>query len=113
MLYNIMKCKIKLALGTENQSTVPKTHWRASISSSLGHGVGCAVSWPWGYKTCFVFNSTEHESSTAHKKTKTPTNKETSCLSRSSVIFIMLINVKMPTIVGILIFMSKMNFVLS
>ena len=31
----------------------------------------------------------------------------------SDVVFIMLINVKMPTIVGILSFMSKINFVLS
>ena len=30
-----------------------------------------------------------------------------------SVVFIMLINVKMPTIVGILTFMSRINFVLS
>ena len=34
-------------------------------------------------------------------------------LSLSVVVFIMLINVKMPTIVGILTFMSRINFVLS
>ena len=34
-------------------------------------------------------------------------------LSLSDVRFIMLINVKMPTIVGILTFMSRINFVLS
>ena len=34
-------------------------------------------------------------------------------LSLSDVVFIMLINVKMPTSVGILIFMSRINFVLS
>ena len=34
-------------------------------------------------------------------------------LSLSNVVFIMLINVKMPTIVGILTFMSRINFVLS
>ena len=34
-------------------------------------------------------------------------------LSLSDVLFIMLINVKMPTIVGILTFMSRINFVLS
>ena len=33
--------------------------------------------------------------------------------SLSDAVFIMLINVKMPTIVGILIFMSRINFVLS
>ena len=34
-------------------------------------------------------------------------------LSLSDVLFITLINVKMPTIVGILTFMSRINFVLS
>ena len=34
-------------------------------------------------------------------------------LSLSDVVFIMLINVKIPTIVGILTFMSKIDFVLS
>ena len=34
-------------------------------------------------------------------------------LSLSDVVFIMLINVKMPTIVGILTFMSRITFVLS
>ena len=34
-------------------------------------------------------------------------------LSFSDIVFIMLINVKMPTIVGILTFMSRMNLVLS
>ena len=34
-------------------------------------------------------------------------------LSFSDVVFIMLINVKMPTTVGILTFMSRINFVLS
>ena len=34
-------------------------------------------------------------------------------LSLSDVVFIMLINVKMPSIVGILTFMSRINFVLS
>ena len=34
-------------------------------------------------------------------------------LSLSDVVFIILINVKMPTIVGILTFISRVNFVLS
>ena len=47
-------------------------------------------------------------------KTKIPTNEEVFCkLSLSDVVLIMLINVKMPTIVGILTFVSKINFVLS
>ena len=45
-------------------------------------------------------------------KTKKMTKKFLA-LSLSDVVFIMLINVKMPTIVGILTFMSRINFVLS
>ena len=48
-------------------------------------------------------------------KTKIPTNKDVFLLyvSQLSTKFIMLINVKMPTIVGILTFMSRVNFMLS
>ena len=46
-----------------------------------------------------MLNSTEHEKYLA--------------LSLSNVVFIMLINVNMPTIVGILTFMSRINFMLS
>ena len=46
-------------------------------------------------------------------KTKIHTNEEVSCCSLSDVVFFMLINVKMPTIVGILIFMSRIHFMLS
>ena len=47
-------------------------------------------------------------------KTKIATNKEFFiAVSLTDVVFIMLINVKMPTIVGILTFMSKIKFVLS
>ena len=46
-------------------------------------------------------------------KTKIQTNEEVSCFNLSDVVFIMLINVKMPTIVGILTFLSMINFVLS
>ena len=58
-----------------------------------------------------MLNSTEHEISTAHKKTLK--NKISLALKLSDYVFIMLINVKMPTINGILIFMSMINFVLS
>ena len=40
-------------------------------------------------------------------------NKTVLALRCSDVVFIMLINIKMPTIVGILTFMSMINFVLS
>ena len=46
-------------------------------------------------------------------KTKIPTKKKFLASSLSDFVFIMLINVKMPTIVGILTFMSRTNFVLS
>ena len=39
--------------------------------------------------------------------------KKVLALSPSEVVFIMLINVKMPTIIDILTFMSRINFVLS
>ena len=46
-------------------------------------------------------------------KTKVLTNKKCVALSLSDVVFIMLINAKTQTIVGILTFMSRINFVLS
>ena len=55
--------------------------------------------------------STEQEISNLIK-TKILKSEEIS-LSLSDVVFVMLINVKMPTTVGILIFMSRINFVLS
>ena len=48
--------------------------------------------------------STEHEISTAHKKTGL------SCFIHLDGVFILLINVKMPTIVGVLTFVSRINF---
>ena len=69
---------------------------------------------PQGYKSFFMLNSTEHEISTAHKNYKKKRQiKKLLALSLSDVVFIMLINGKMPTIVGILTFMSRINFVLS
>ena len=60
-----------------------------------------------------MLNSTEHDISTAHKKTKILTKKKYLALSLSDLVFIMLKNVKMPTMVGILTFMSRINFMLS
>ena len=68
---------------------------------------------PRGYKTCSMLNSTEHKISTALKKLKYRQIKKFLVLRLSDVVFIMLINVKMPTIVGILTFMSMMNSMLS
>ena len=62
---------------------------------------------PRGYKTFFMLNSTEHGISTAHR-TKIPTTEEGSCFKSLRFVFIMLINVKMPTI-GILTSMSRIS----
>ena len=53
--------------------------------------------------------------STAHtcKKLKYRQMKKFLALSLSDALFIMLINLKIPTIVGILTLMSRINFVLS
>ena len=56
-----------------------------------------------------MLNSTEHKISTAHKKLKYRQINKILALSISDVVFIMLINVKMPTIVGILTFMIRMK----
>ena len=56
-----------------------------------------------------MLNSTEHKISTAYK-TKLLYNKDFSCFQLSDGVFIMLINVKMPTIVNILTFMSMIKF---
>ena len=61
-----------------------------------------------------MLSSTEHEISTAHINLNTDIIiKMFLALSLSYVVFIMLINGKMPTIVGILPFLSRVNFVLS
>ena len=57
-------------------------------------------------------NSTWHEISTA-QKTKLLKIKNFLAFKLSDAVFIMLINVKMPTIVGILTFISMINFMLS
>ena len=69
-----------------------------------------------GNKTFFMLNSTVHHSSTAHNSYKTKMLKKIKIFLNfrpSEVALIMLINVKMPTIVDILAFMSMINFMLS
>ena len=67
--------------------------------------------WPRGYKlfSCSTRLSRKFQ---LLIKTKIPTKKFLA-VSLSDVAFIMLINVQMPAIVGILTFMSRINFVLS
>ena len=62
--------------------------------------------WPRGYKTFFVLNSRNFNCSL---KLKYRQMKKFLAFSLSDVVFIMLINVKMPIIVGILTFMSSIN----
>ena len=59
-----------------------------------------------------MLNSTEHEISIAHKNKKYRKVKKFLALNLSDVVFIMLINVIMPTFVGILTFRRRINFVL-
>ena len=61
-----------------------------------------------------MLNSTEHETWTAHKH-ENPENKYFLAFKLSDVVFVMLVNVKMPTNtnVGILTLMSMMNFMFS
>ena len=60
--------------------------------------------WPRGYKTFFMLNSAEHENFSANKYE----NANNSCMKIS-----LLINMKMPTIVGIFLFISREIFMLS
>ena len=62
-------------------------------------------------KLFFVLNSNEHEIQMLIKS-KILKKKIFLAFRLSDVVFIMLLNVKMPTIVGILTFMSMINFVL-
>ena len=67
-----------------------------------------------GYKTFFMLNSAEHELLNAHKyKNIKKTNFLGSGTCKPRMLFFLLINVEMPTIVGILTFVSRKNFVLS
>ena len=72
----------------------------------------CVITWPRGYKTflCSTRMSTKFQ---LLIKTKIPTDEEVYCFkSRKCCIYRANI-VKMPTTVGILTFMSRINFVLS
>ena len=72
--------------------------------------------WNWpraqGYKTFFMLNSAENEICSAYKKLNTK-NVNFFLQSRAEHEKFLLINIKMPTIVGILIFISKKNFMLN
>ena len=58
----------------------------------------------------FMLNSAEHDILNAHKYKKISRN---SAFFRPGILFSLLINVKMPRIVGILTFVSRKYFILS
>ena len=60
-----------------------------------------------------MLNSAQHEILNAHKYENIKKFSFFSRSDKSRMLFFMLINVKMPTIVGILRFMSTKNFILS
>ena len=66
-----------------------------------------------GYKTIFMPNSAEYEILNAYKSENIKKCSFFSGLDKPRMLFFLLINVKMPTIVGILTFMSRENFMLS
>ena len=66
--------------------------------------------WSQGHKTFFMLNSTEHEISTPHKNLN---SKKILDFEILDVVFILLINVKTPRIVGVLTSMSRVFFMLS
>ena len=68
------------------------------------------LTWPRGYKTFFMLNSTEHEILNAHKYKNIKKFGFFFGSDKPRMLFFPLINVKMPTIVGILTFMSRKNF---
>ena len=69
---------------------------------------------PWDYKTFFMLNSAEHEIFCLANKSKITNNCKFFLAKHSWVCkFLCLINMKMPTIVGIFIFISSEIFMLS
>ena len=68
---------------------------------------------PRGYKTFFMLNSAEHEILNAHKYKDIKKFGLFLGSDKPRMLFFQLINVKMPTILGILTFMSMKNFMLS
>ena len=68
---------------------------------------------PRGYKTFFILNSVEHEIVNAHKYKKYQEIRPFLDSDKPRMLFFPLTNVKMPTIVGILTFMSRKNSMLN
>ena len=68
---------------------------------------------PRGYKTYFMLISVEHDILNAHEYKNKSRNLAFLGSDKPRMLFFPLINVKMPTIIGILTFMSRKIFMLS
>ena len=82
------------------------------ISLIISMILACVIR-PRGYKTFFVLNSVEHEILNAHKYKNIKKFGLFKAQLSLECYFSSLIHVKMPTIVGILTFMSGENFMLN
>ena len=71
------------------------------------------ATWARGYKTFSMLNSAENEICPAYKIFNMNNLNWFSCKAELSMKFFLLINIKMPTIVGILIFISRKIFLLT
>ena len=69
--------------------------------------------WPRGYKTFFMLNSIEHEILNAHEYENIKKFSIFQAQISLECYFFLLINVKMPTVGGILTFISRKNFMLN
>ena len=75
---------------------------------------GCTHSLARGYKTFFILNSAEYEILNAQKyKNIKKFDFIQAQIRQTRMLFFLLLNVKMPTTVGILTFMSRKNLMLS
>ena len=85
----------------------------AKPSGKLLYPDSCQESRSKGYKTFSMLNSTEHEILNAHKHERYQEIQYLLGSDKHRMLFFLLINDKMPTIVGILTFMSRKKFMLS
>ena len=69
--------------------------------------------WVQGYKTVFMLNSVEHEIMLISIKILRKKFSFFSGPGKRRMLFFLLVNVKMPTVVGIFTLMSRKNFMLS
>ena len=81
-------------------------------TNSLNHVTNEAIR-PQGYKTFFMLNLVEHEILNATKYKKYKEIRGFLGSDKPRILFFLLINVKMPTIVGILTFMCGKNSMFS